>query len=178
MTTKETAARFARDVHRIVVGQDETVRLAFIALVLGGHLLIEGVPGTAKTLLARTIARLVGGTFKRIQFTPDLMPSDITGTSVYEIATTSFRIRTGPVFANVVLADEVNRAPAKTQSALLEAMEERQVTLEGDALALPNPFLVLATQNPVEYEGTYPLPEAELDRFVFKAMVRYPATEE
>src|SRR5881409_1109926 len=175
---REVAERFHRDVHRIVVGQDETVRLAFIALVLGGHLLIEGVPGTAKTLLARTIARLIGGTFKRIQFTPDLMPSDGVGTSVYEISTSSFRVRTGPVFANVVLADEINRAPAKTQSALLEAMQERQVTLEGESLGLPDPFLVLATQNPVEYEGTYPLPEAELDRFIFKALVRYPAAEE
>ena len=177
--TREAAERFTADVHRIVVGQDETVRLSFIALVLGGHLLIEGVPGTAKTLLARTIARLIGGTFKRIQFTPDLMPSDITGTSVYEISTSSFRVKEGPIFANVVLADEVNRAPAKAQAALLEAMEEKQVTLEGDARALPRPFLVLATQNPVEYEGTYPLPEAELDRFLFKAIVRYPeATEE
>jgi MoxR-like ATPase len=172
--TREVAERFTRDVHRIVIGQDETVRLAFIALVLGGHLLIEGVPGTAKTLLARTIAHLIGGTFKRIQFTPDLMPSDITGTSVYEITTSAFRIKEGPIFANVVLADEVNRAPAKAQAALLEAMEEKQVTLEGDARPLPRPFLVLATQNPVEYEGTYPLPEAELDRFLFKALVRYP----
>ena len=176
--TREAAERFTRDVHRIVVGQDETIRLAFIALVLGGHVLIEGVPGTAKTLLARTIARLIGGTFKRIQFTPDLMPSDITGTSVYEIATSSFRIKEGPIFANVVLADEVNRAPAKAQAALLEAMEEKQVTLEGDARALPHPFLVLATQNPVEYEGTYPLPEAELDRFLFKTIVRYPEAGE
>ena len=177
--TQETADRFTRDVHRVVVGQDETIRLAFIALVQGGHLLIEGVPGTAKTLLARTIARLIGGTFKRIQFTPDLMPSDIVGTSVYEISTSSFRIKEGPIFANVVLADEVNRAPAKAQAALLEAMEERQVSLEGEARALPHPFLVLATQNPVEYEGTYPLPEAELDRFLFKAIIRYPeATEE
>ncbi len=177
--TREVADRFTRDVHRIVVGQDETIRLAFIALVLGGHLLIEGVPGTAKTLLARTIAHLIGGTFKRIQFTPDLMPSDITGTSVYEISTSTFRVKEGPIFANVVLADEVNRAPAKAQAALLEAMEEKQVTLEGDARPLPRPFLVLATQNPVEYEGTYPLPEAELDRFLFKAIVRYPeATEE
>ena len=178
MTAREVAERFTRDVHRIVIGQDETVRLAFIALVLGGHLLIEGVPGTAKTLLARTIARLIGGTFKRIQFTPDLMPSDITGTSVYEISTTAFRIKEGPIFANVVLADEVNRAPAKAQAALLEAMEEKQVTLEGEAHPLPRPFIVLATQNPVEYEGTYPLPEAELDRFLFKAIVRYPATGE
>jgi len=175
---RETADRFTREIHRIIVGQDETVRLAFIALVLGGHVLIEGVPGTAKTLLARTIARLLGGTFKRIQFTPDLMPSDIVGTSVYEISTSNFRIKEGPIFANVVLADEVNRAPAKAQAALLEAMEERQVTLEGDARPLPRPFLVLATQNPVEYEGTYPLPEAELDRFLFKAVVRYPAANE
>jgi len=176
---REVADRFTSDVHKIVVGQDETIRLAFIALVLGGHVLIEGVPGTAKTLLARTIARLIGGTFKRIQFTPDLMPSDIVGTSIYEINTSQFRIKEGPIFANVVLADEVNRAPAKAQAALLEAMEEKQVTLEGDARPLPDPFLVLATQNPVEYEGTYPLPEAELDRFLFKAIVRYPeGTEE
>jgi MoxR-like ATPase len=178
MSTKDVAARYATEIHRVVIGQDETVRLSFIALILRGHLLIEGVPGTAKTLLARTIARLIGGTFKRIQFTPDLMPSDVVGTSVYEISTSSFRIRTGPVFANVVLADEINRAPAKTQSALLEAMEERQVTLEGDSMGLPDPFIVLATQNPVEYEGTYPLPEAELDRFVFKALVRYPEAEQ
>ena len=176
--TKDLAARFTADVHRIVVGQDETVRLSLLALLLSGHVLIEGVPGTAKTLLARTIARLIGGTFKRIQFTPDLMPSDVVGTTVFEIATSSFRIRRGPIFANVVLVDEVNRAPAKTQSALLEAMEERQVTLEGEGLPLPDPFIVLATQNPVEYEGTYPLPEAELDRFLFKALVRYPEPAE
>jgi MoxR-like ATPase len=174
----DAAEHFTREVHRIVIGHDETVRLAFIALVLGGHVLIEGVPGTAKTLLARTIARLIGGTFKRIQFTPDLMPSDIVGTSVYEISTSSFRIKEGAIFANVVLADEVNRAPAKAQAALLEAMEEKQVTLEGDARPLPRPFIVLATQNPVEYEGTYPLPEAELDRFLFKAIVRYPEGSE
>ncbi|CAN5260550.1 MoxR family ATPase [soil metagenome] len=178
MNAKDAYARFAQDVHRIVIGQHEAVRLSFLALALGGHLLIEGVPGTAKTLLARTIARLIGGAFKRVQFTPDLMPSDIVGTSVYEISTGQFRIRRGPIFANVVLADEVNRAPAKTQSALLEAMEEGQVTLEGDAHALPDPFLVLATQNPVEYEGTYPLPEAELDRFLFKALMRYPEQDE
>ncbi len=177
-SARDLAARFTADVHRIVIGQDETVRLALIGLLLQGHVLIEGVPGTAKTLLARTIARLVGGTFKRIQFTPDLMPSDVVGTTVFEIATSSFRIRPGPIFANVLLVDEINRAPAKTQSALLEAMEERQVTLEGDALPLPDPFLVLATQNPVEYEGTYPLPEAELDRFLFKTVMRYPEADE
>ena len=178
MTVKDTVTRFESDVHRIVIGQNETIRLAYIALVLGGHLLIEGVPGTAKTLLARTVAQLIGGTFKRIQFTPDLMPSDVVGTSVYDLSTGEFRIRRGPIFGNVVLADEVNRAPAKTQSALLEAMEERQVTLEGSAQQLPEPFLVLATQNPVEYEGTYPLPEAQLDRFLFKAVVRYPERAE
>jgi MoxR-like ATPase len=178
VSTKDVAQRFTESVHKVIVGQDETIRLAFMALALRGHILIEGVPGTAKTLLARTAARLIGGTFKRIQFTPDLMPSDIVGTSIFEIATSSFRIRLGPVFANVVLADEVNRAPAKTQAALLEAMEERQVTLEGESHALPDPFIVIATQNPVEYEGTYPLPEAELDRFLFKAIVAYPQQPE
>ena len=178
MTTKEVAQRFTDSVHKVIVGQDETIRLAFMALALRGHILIEGVPGTAKTLLARTAARLIGGSFKRIQFTPDLMPSDIVGTSIFEITTGSFRIRLGPVFGNVVLADEVNRAPATTQAALLEAMEERQVTLEGESHALPDPFIVIATQNPVEYEGTYPLPEAELDRFLFKAIVAYPQQPE
>jgi MoxR-like ATPase len=178
VSTKDVAQRFTDSVHKVIVGQDETIRLAFMALALRGHILIEGVPGTAKTLLARTAARLIGGSFKRIQFTPDLMPSDIVGTSIFEIATSSFRIRLGPVFANVVLADEVNRAPAKTQAALLEAMEERQVTLEGQSNALPDPFIVIATQNPVEYEGTYPLPEAELDRFLFKAVVAYPQQPE
>jgi MoxR-like ATPase len=178
VSTKDVAERFTDSVHKVIVGQDETIRLAFMALTLRGHILIEGVPGTAKTLLSRTVARLIGGSFKRIQFTPDLMPSDIVGTSIFEIATSSFRIRLGPVFANVVLADEVNRAPAKTQAALLEAMEERQVTLEGASHALPDPFIVIATQNPVEYEGTYPLPEAELDRFLFKAVVAYPQQPE
>jgi MoxR-like ATPase len=178
VSTKDVAQRFTESVHKVIVGQDETIRLSFMALALRGHVLIEGVPGTAKTLLARTAARLIGGSFKRIQFTPDLMPSDIVGTSIFEIATSSFRIRLGPVFANVVLADEVNRAPAKTQAALLEAMEERQVTLEGEPHPLPDPFIVIATQNPVEYEGTYPLPEAELDRFLFKAVVAYPQQAE
>jgi MoxR-like ATPase len=178
VSTKDVAQRFTDSVHKVIVGQDETIRLSFMALALRGHILIEGVPGTAKTLLARTAARLIGGSFKRIQFTPDLMPSDIVGTSIFEIATSSFRIRLGPVFANVVLADEVNRAPAKTQAALLEAMEERQVTLEGEPHPLPDPFIVIATQNPVEYEGTYPLPEAELDRFLFKAIVAYPQQPE
>src|SRR5438105_10319449 len=178
MNVKAVASRFLEQAHRVIVGQDEPLRLALLCLLTEGHLLLEGVPGTAKTLLARTVAKLVRGSFARIQFTPDLMPSDLLGTSIYEIASSRFTMRLGPVFANVVLADEVNRAPAKTQSALLEAMEERQVTLEGAAQPLPDPFLVLATQNPVEYEGTYPLPEAQLDRFLFKAVVRYPEPAE
>ena len=178
MRVPELRARFLDAAHRVIVGQEEPLRLALLCLLTEGHLLLEGVPGTAKTLLARTVAHLVRGSFARIQFTPDLMPSDLLGTSVYEIASSRFTLRLGPVFANVVLADEVNRAPAKTQSALLEAMEERQVTLEGQARPLPRPFLVFATQNPVEYEGTYPLPEAELDRFLFKALVRYPSSDE
>jgi MoxR-like ATPase len=178
MSAPDVARRFLDSAHRVIVGQDEPLRLALLCLLTEGHLLLEGVPGTAKTLLARTVAHLVRGSFARIQFTPDLMPSDLLGTSVYEIATSRFSLRLGPIFANIVLADEVNRAPAKTQSALLEAMEERQVTLEGQARPLPRPFLVFATQNPVEYEGTYPLPEAQLDRFLFKALVRYPSSAE
>jgi MoxR-like ATPase len=163
---------------RVLVGLDEAFQEVAIALFSGGHLLLEGVPGTGKTLLAKTLARLVGGEFKRIQFTPDLMPSDVVGTSVFDLATSSFHVRTGPIFGNVVLADEINRAPAKTQAALLEAMEESQVTIEGQTFRLPEPFLVIATQNPVEYEGTYALPEAQLDRFQFKVLVDYRSAEE
>jgi len=139
--------------------------------------LLEGVPGTAKTLMAKIVARLVDAQFRRIQFTPDLMPSDIVGTSVFDLAAGHFFLKQGPVFTQILLADEINRAPAKTQSALLEAMEERQVSLEGERYALPFPFLVIATQNPIEYEGTYPLPEAQLDRFLFKVLVTYPGNE-
>jgi len=167
-----------REMHRVIVGQERVLEELLTCIFSRGHALLVGVPGLAKTLMIRTLSQTLSLSFNRIQFTPDLMPSDVVGTTVYEISTSSFRTRTGPVFANVVLADEINRAPAKTQSALLEAMEERQVTLEGDSLALPDPFLVLATQNPVEYEGTYPLPEAELDRFVFKAIVRYPSADD
>jgi MoxR-like ATPase len=148
-----------------------------VALFTGGHVLLEGVPGTAKTLMAKTLAHLIAAEFRRVQFTPDLMPSDIVGTQVFDLSTGRFHLRRGPIFTQILLGDEINRAPAKTQSALLEAMEERQVTIEGERHALPEPFMVLATQNPVEYEGTYPLPEAQLDRFLFKVLIGYLPAE-
>ncbi len=160
-----------------LVGQVATFELLCVALFSGGHVLLEGVPGTAKTLMAKTLARLVQAQFRRIQFTPDLMPSDIVGTSVFDLQNSRFYLKRGPVFTQVLLADEINRAPAKTQAALLEAMEERQVSLEGERYPLEPPFYVIATQNPIEYEGTYPLPEAQLDRFLFKLLVTYPGTE-
>ena len=162
---------------RVIVGQDEPFELLTIALFTGGHVLLEGVPGTAKTLMAKTMARLVRARFGRIQFTPDLMPSDILGTSVFDINSGQFHLRKGPIFTQILLADEINRAPAKTQAALLEAMEERQVNLDGARHLLEPPFMVIATQNPLEYEGTYPLPEAQLDRFLFKVTVPYVSTE-
>jgi len=178
MTAADFYARFRTEVAKAIVGQDEAVRLCALAVVVQGHLLIEGVPGVGKTLLAKAIARLLSLHYGRIQFTPDLMPADIVGTAVYDLETRAFRVRRGPVFTNVLLADEINRAPAKVQAALLEAMEERGVTLEGQQLALPQPFLVLATQNPIEYEGTYPLPEAQQDRFLFKVSLDYPRPEQ
>ncbi|MFN8526727.1 MAG: MoxR family ATPase [Chloroflexota bacterium] len=162
---------------RVIVGQETTFELIFCCLVAGGHVLLEGVPGTAKTLMARTLAFLINGSFNRVQFTPDLMPSDVVGTTVFNVQSGEFRLRKGPVFCNVLLADEINRAPAKTQSALLEAMEERQATIDGSSHPLPDPFVVIATQNPVEYEGTYPLPEAQLDRFMCKLLVGYGPAE-
>ena len=162
------------EVGKAVVGQDPVVFGLLAALVVGGHVILEGVPGVAKTLLAKAMAHALDLRFRRIQFTPDLMPSDVTGNVVYDADTTSFRFRPGPIFASIVLADELNRTPPKTQAALLEAMEERQVSIEGEAHPLPEPFMVIATQNPVEYEGTYPLPEAQLDRFLFKLKVGYP----
>ena len=162
---------------KALVGQDEVFEQMVIALLARGHVLLEGVPGTAKTLAAKILAHLIRADFKRVQFTPDLMPSDIVGTQVFDLNTSKFYLKRGPIFTNILLADEINRAPAKTQSALLEAMEERQVTIEGDRYELPEPFVVLATQNPVEYEGTYPLPEAQLDRFLFKTLVTYASPE-
>ncbi len=162
---------------KVLVGLDEPFELLVIALLTGGHVLLEGVPGTAKTLMAKTLAHMVKANFTRVQFTPDLMPSDILGTSVYDMKTGNFNLKKGPVFTQLLLADEINRAPAKTQSALLEAMEERQVNLEGERHVLEAPFMVIATQNPIEYEGTYPLPEAQLDRFMFKVLVPYSSLE-
>jgi len=161
-----------------IVGQNEMIDGLLTALIAGGHILLEGVPGLAKTLAVKTLAEITGLVFKRIQFTPDLLPADLTGTLVWEQATASFSMRRGPVFANVILADEINRAPAKVQSALLEAMEEHQVTIGEKSYPLPDPFFVLATQNPIEHEGTYALPEAELDRFLLKLLVRYPDQED
>jgi MoxR-like ATPase len=163
---------------RTVVGQKELRRRLVTALLTGGHILLEGVPGLAKTLSIKALAASVQGSFRRIQFTPDLLPADLIGTEIYRPQDGTFQIRRGPVFANFVLADEINRAPAKVQSALLETMQERQVTIGGETFELPRPFLVLATQNPIEQEGTYPLPEAQVDRFLMKVKVTYPSTEE
>jgi len=166
--------RLSEGLRRIVVGADRTGFLLTVALLSGGHALIEGVPGTAKTLTVRVLARLLGVSYGRIQFTPDLMPSDVVGTTVFDQRSATFSLRRGPVFANILLADEINRTPPKTQAALLEAMEERHVTIDGTTYELPLPFLVCATQNPVEFEGTYPLPEAQLDRFLVRVRTGYP----
>jgi MoxR-like ATPase len=173
MKVQQITTAIRNEAGKVLVGQDEPFALMLVALLTGGHVLLEGVPGTAKTLMAKTLARLTQAEFKRIQFTPDLMPSDVVGTQVFEMSTGQFHLRKGPIFTQVLLGDEINRAPAKTQSALLEAMEERQVTIEGQRLPLPEPFFVVATQNPIEYEGTYPLPEAQLDRFLLKIVVDY-----
>ncbi|HYG68356.1 MAG TPA: MoxR family ATPase [Anaeromyxobacteraceae bacterium] len=170
--------RLAAETGRVIVGQRYMVERALIGLLTGGHVLLEGVPGLAKTLAVKTIADAVDCAFSRVQFTPDLLPADVVGTQVYDPRTQTFSPKKGPVFANVLLADEVNRAPAKVQSALLEAMQERQVTLGDQTFPLPDPFLVLATMNPIEQEGTYPLPEAQVDRFMLKVKVGYPTREE
>src|SRR5438477_1734078 len=173
-----TIAHIRNELRKVIVGQDEPIEQILVALLAEGHALIEGVPGTAKTLIVKTLARIVNAGFGRIQFTPDLMPSDITGTNVFNLATTAFNLRRGPVFTDILLADEINRTPPKTQAALLEAMEERQVTIDGEIHKLSPMFTVLATQNPIEYEGTYPLPEAQLDRFMLKILVDYPGADE
>ncbi len=174
----QLAQALRQELQRAVLGQDAVIDDLLTALLAGGHVLVEGVPGLGKTLLVRVLASCFGGEFSRIQFTPDLMPSDVTGHAVYDLQSEQFKLRKGPVFTNLLLADEINRAPAKTQAALLEVMQERQVTLEGRALPVPQPFLVLATQNPIEQEGTYPLPEAELDRFMLKLRMDYPQAAE
>jgi MoxR-like ATPase len=174
----ETIARLRKEVGRAVIGQEAIVDRLVIAILIRGHVLIEGLPGLAKTLLVKTLAGAIEATFKRVQFTPDLLPADITGTQIFDPAGRTFNARLGPIFANLVLADEINRAPAKVQSALLEAMQERQVTIGDTSYPLPDPFMVIATQNPIEQEGTYALPEAQIDRFVMKLQVGYPSAEE
>jgi MoxR-like ATPase len=172
--SRDLAKRITRELHKRIVGQDEMIERLLIGLLTGGHVLLEGVPGLAKTLTVRSLAETISADFERIQFTPDLLPADVVGTMIYNQRTGEFIARKGPIFANIVLADEINRAPPKVQSALLEAMQEHQVTIGGESFLLPDPFLVLATQNPIEQEGTYPLPEAQVDRFMLKLRVTYP----
>ena len=170
----EDIARMRREVRKVVLGQDRAIDMVLTAFLASGHVLIEGVPGLGKTLLVLALARTFGGRSRRVQFTPDLMPTDVTGHAIFDPDTAKFHIRKGPIFTNFLLADEINRAPAKTQSALLEVMQERQVSIEGETYELDRPFMVLATQNPIEQDGTYPLPEAQLDRFLFKIEIDYP----
>ncbi|MDO9291488.1 MAG: MoxR family ATPase [Hydrogenophaga sp.] len=176
--TAQLMEQILYEVKRVVVGQDRFLERVMVAMLAQGHLLVEGVPGLAKTLTVKTLASVVQGQFKRIQFTPDLVPADLVGTRIYNQKTGDFSTALGPVFANLLLADEINRAPAKVQSALLEVMQERQVTIAGESHKVPSPFLVMATQNPIETEGTYPLPEAQVDRFMMKVLVDYPTDEE
>ncbi|MBT8378074.1 MAG: MoxR family ATPase [Ignavibacteria bacterium] len=175
---KSSIEKVKTEINKIIVGQDEIIDMLIAAVLSDGHVLIEGVPGIAKTLLSKILARTISADFSRIQFTPDLMPSDIIGTSVFNMKTSEFDFHRGPVFSNIILIDEINRAPAKTQSALFEAMEERQVTVDGTTYKMASPFTVFATQNPIEHEGTYKLPEAQLDRFLFKVEMNYPSEEE
>jgi MoxR-like ATPase len=173
-----TVTHIQNELRKVIVGQDGPIEQILVALLAEGHALIEGVPGTAKTLTVKTLSRILNAGFGRIQFTPDLMPSDITGTNVFNMANSTFNLRRGPVFTDILLADEINRTPPKTQAALLEAMEERQVTIDGEGYSLSPLFTVLATENPIEYEGTYPLPEAQLDRFLLKILLSYPSADE
>ena len=173
-----TMERILYEVKKVVVGQDHFLERVLVAMLAQGHLLVEGVPGLAKTLTVKTLAQTIHGTFRRIQFTPDLVPADLVGTRIYNQKTGEFATSLGPVFCNLLLADEINRAPAKVQSALLEVMQERQVTIAGETHKVPDPFVVMATQNPIETEGTYPLPEAQVDRFMMKVLVDYPTEEE
>ncbi len=172
--TPQTIAHILNELRKVVVGQEEVIEQILVAILAEGHALIEGVPGTAKTLTVKTLARIIGAKFSRIQFTPDLMPSDITGTNVFNMQSSEFSLRPGPIFTDILLADEINRTPPKTQAALLESMEERQCTIDGKRYLLSPLFTVLATENPIEYEGTYPLPEAQLDRFLLKILIDYP----
>jgi len=175
---REIAQEVLSEVSRVIVGYGEILQQLFIALLVNGHVLLEGVPGLGKTVMAKTFAKTLGISFRRVQFTPDLLPSDITGTKIFDQNEGAFVLQKGPLFANIVLADEINRSAPKTQAALLEAMAERQITIEGDTLPLDKPFMVVATENPVEMEGTYPLPEAQLDRFILKVWLDYPSQEE
>ena len=172
--TPTTVAHILNELRKTIVGQDDVIEQILVAILAEGHALIEGVPGTAKTLTVKSLAQIIGAQFSRIQFTPDLMPSDITGTNIFNMQTSQFSLRQGPIFTDILLADEINRTPPKTQAALLEAMEERQTTIDGERYPLSPLFTVLATENPIEYEGTYPLPEAQLDRFLMKILIDYP----
>jgi len=176
--TPSTVAHILNELRKTIVGQDEVIEQILVAVLAEGHALLEGVPGTAKTLAVKTLAQILGARFSRIQFTPDLMPSDITGTNVFNMQSSQFSLRQGPIFTDLLLADEINRTPPKTQAALLEAMEERQATIDGERYQLSPIFTVLATENPIEYEGTYPLPEAQLDRFLLKILIDYPGPED
>ena len=178
----EEKSQFINDIknsiHKVIIGQDDLIEKLLLAILADGHVLLEGVPGLAKTLIIKTFAQLINTKFQRIQFTPDLLPADIIGTLIYNQEKSSFEVKKGPIFSNIILADEINRAPAKVQSALLEAMQERQITIGDSTFTLEDPFLVMATQNPIEQEGTYPLPEAQIDRFMFKVLVDYPSSDE